>query len=465
MVEKDEVSRQLFRILDDNLEKCFKADSLKIKISSEIDSDPNEEPYIARVTKAEKNWFSVATFYEDRVRIHKECFVYCYDVYASIRYDEIRKIGFPSNLLCIETTDNRAFLFKDDVINKEPLKNLLEEICRLLEVPINENFRENKQFSYTTPNKNNVKGVKKNSNHRNSYSYSSTTAKKKKRAKCFTDKIKKNGGAGVAAAREILDGKVGIDAVKRVGRNPQLKGTIHEIMVRDKYNAKHLFDGTKAVLSESTTAVRDDILIKKGTKIIGRMQLKDTPSAISKTIKQVKAKHYAGTNLMGTKETVSAYEAAVKSAARKGTKITQKMKSTGISSSDTSLVAKKTIGSAAGKISVGTLGKVAASSGAIGAAVSGGIELCTSGRKYIKGEISGKDFTGRVAQEAVGGGLSAACGSGVATLVASGVASSAAAATAPVWIPAAAGVATAAAAGFVVQKVWKFGCKHMKKFA
>ena len=278
--------------------------------------------------------------------------------------------------------------------------------------------------------------------------------------------VKSDGmGIVVATGREMIEGGLGVEAVKRIGKNPQLKGVVHEIMKKEAYNSnpKHLFDGTKAVLSKSTTAVRDDILIKKGAKIVGRMQLKDISKSIPQTIKQVKSGHYSGTQLMGTNETVAAYEKAVKAAAKKGTQITQKMKSTGISSSDTSRIATKTIGTTAGKISAGAVGKVAASSGAVGAAISGGMEVCLSGMKLKKGEITGKEFAGNVARETVGGGLSAAGGSAAATLAATGVATALATTAAPVWIPAAVGVGAAIVVGGAIKGVWDFGCKKVEK--
>ena len=80
---------------------------------------------------------------------------------------------------------------------------------------------------------------------------------------------KKEAGVSVAAIREIIEGEIGKEAFARAGKCPQIKGIIHEVIKKDAYNAnpKRLFDGTKAVLSKSTTAVRDDILIKKGTVV------------------------------------------------------------------------------------------------------------------------------------------------------------------------------------------------------
>ena len=138
-------------------------------------------------------------------------------------------------------------------------------------------------------------------------------------------------GTTTAVVREAGETKIGLEAYARGGRNPNLKGIVHEVAVKDLYNAspERLVDGTKAVLSKSSTAIRDDVLIMKEGSVVGRMQLKDTAQSIQKTISQVKDGHYVGTALKGTPETVEAYNQAIQSAAKSGVKITQKMSSTG----------------------------------------------------------------------------------------------------------------------------------------
>lgn len=263
-------------------------------------------------------------------------------------------------------------------------------------------------------------------------------------------------GTATALAREAFEAKVGLEAYQRAGNNPNLKGIVHEVLAKDIYNAspERIVDGTKAVLSKSTTAVRDDVLIMKDGAVVGRWQLKDTAQSIQKTVKQVENGHYIGTNLKGTTETVKAYNHAVSKAAANGSKLTQKMSSTGISSTDTSRIACKTIGSNAGKLTAGSLGKVASSSGAAGAVISGGIEVVSSGIQLAKGEIDGGEFVGNVAKETVTGGISAASGSIAATAAAAGAASVLAATSAPVWVPAAIGIGAAVAVGSAV----KSGC-------
>jgi hypothetical protein len=265
-----------------------------------------------------------------------------------------------------------------------------------------------------------------------------------------------NSGTMTAVTREAYEAKVGIESVCRVGNNPNLKGVVHEIMAKDaiSFSPSNIANGTKGVLTKSVTAVRDDVLTVRAGKVIGRAQLKDTPASIAKTVKQVGEGKYQGTNLMGTVETVEAYNTAVNKLAERGITISQKMSSTGISSSDTARIAAKTIGKSAGELTAASVGKVFATSGAVGAAVSAGIEIFDSGSKFLKRDIEGDEFVGNVLKETTGGGLAAASGSAAATVVAAGTATVLAATAAPVWIPAAVGIGTAIAVGTAVKQIW-----------
>ena len=82
----------------------------------------------------------------------------------------------------------------------------------------------------------------------------------------------------------------------------------------------------------------------------------------------------------------------------------------------------------------------------VGAAISAGIEVFSSGAKLIDGEIDGEEFVCNVAREGLGGGLAAASASAAATAVA--------AVSAPAWIPVAVGVGTAVAVGSFVKEIW-----------
>lgn len=256
----------------------------------------------------------------------------------------------------------------------------------------------------------------------------------------------KNYGAGMSAVKKAYESSVGVRALKRAGRNPNLKGIVHEIMYADKQNLKlsNILSGTKASLSKSPTAIRDDIILKNKGMIVGRMQLKDTVNSISATGKQVASGKYARTSLMGTKETVDEFKKFTAAKAAKGEKITQKMTSTGISSSDTSRIASQTLGK---KIPGRDLLKSSGNTGIQGAAFSGAVELFSAGKDYFNGNISAGKAAARVAKETIGGGLSSAAGSAAGTVASAGVAAAvSASALGAVLAPPVTAVASAIAA-------------------
>lgn len=264
---------------------------------------------------------------------------------------------------------------------------------------------------------------------------------------------KKNVGTISVGAKELYEGKVGLEAFSRAGNNKNLHGIVHEVLYKDaqNINPSNLVNGAQATLTKSTTAVRDDIVLMQASKVIGRAQLKDTANSITHTVKQVSSGKYQGTVLMGTKETVNAYNSEVAKLASKGLDITQKMKSTGISSADTARIASKTIG---GNLTSKALTSAAKGSGAVGAAVSGGIEVISAGKDFFDGKIDGSEFTSRVIKETTGGGLSAAAGGAAATAVATTAVSVLATTAAPIWVPAALGFGAAVAVGSVVKGIW-----------
>ncbi len=271
-------------------------------------------------------------------------------------------------------------------------------------------------------------------------------------------------GTVTAAGRSVYETKVGVEAVVRSGgKNPQLKGVVHEILYRDSLTVapKNLASGAKGALSKSVTAVRDDVLLKQGGSVVGRAQLKDAVVTADKVARQAAGGKYAGTKLMGTKETVAAYEKAAANLAKNGTKVTQKMTSTGISSADTSRIAAQTIG---GSLKATQLGKAALTSGVTGAVLSGVIETASSGVKLVNGDIDGGEFAANVAQEAVGGYLAAAGGSAAATAAGIGAATLLAGSTAPLWVPGAVAVGAAVAAGSVVKSVWDNVAEGIRDF-
>lgn len=137
-------------------------------------------------------------------------------------------------------------------------------------------------------------------------------------------------------AQTVYESDVNRRVLERVGQmNPsQSKGIVHEILYTDKMNLTQPMLG-KTALTKNPFATRDDIVsINKGV-VKYRAQLKDTTSSagINKTVEQAVSDKYKGTNLMGTNETTSLYNANPKSVNA------QKMTSTGISSKDTQRIA------------------------------------------------------------------------------------------------------------------------------
>lgn len=149
---------------------------------------------------------------------------------------------------------------------------------------------------------------------------------------------KNNFGRNSVMVKEAYEAKVGLEALRRAGNCPQLKGHVHEVLFKDSFNInpKNIIEGKRAVLTSSNTARMKDVIIKKGNKIVGHAQLKDTVSnsGARKTIEQINSGHYSKTKVLGTKETV----------AKVAGKTTQKVESSGISSETTKRIADKTLG-------------------------------------------------------------------------------------------------------------------------
>ena len=223
-------------------------------------------------------------------------------------------------------------------------------------------------------------------------------------------------GASVVAGKHLYERSVASRAFKRGGMNKNLKGHVFEIMTADKINASpsNFLNGRKAVLTKSTTAVRDDIVVKQGGKVVERMQLKDTPGSIKDTLARVKNQQYKGTKLVGTKETAKAYERAVAKSKGSGVKITQKMTTNGISSGQTELIATRKLG---GNI-VKNSGKIVNQASKVGvktAVVSTGVGVAVNTGQVLKGEKSISKAAVDVTKDAAINGVVASVGDYVAT--------------------------------------------------
>lgn len=217
-------------------------------------------------------------------------------------------------------------------------------------------------------------------------------------------------------------------ALSRCGQCPNLKGHINEIRTVDKLNAKpaNFFSGKRAYLTKSSTALRDDIIQKQSGKVVARYQLKDTPKGIADTVKRVVNHQYKGTNLVGTKETVSAYNKAVSKANNNGKKITQKMTSNGISSGENELLASQALGGSL-KPNLKQIGKSAHKAGMTGAILGGGIEAAKGSIDVYKGKKKVAQVAADTTKESMISYASAAAGEVTNATVTIGIANTPAA--------------------------------------
>ena len=264
-----------------------------------------------------------------------------------------------------------------------------------------------------------------------------------------------------AMLNEAYEAATALRALERAGANPQLKGIVHEIMFCDKYNANpwNFIQGNHAALTQSTTAQMRDVVMTNGGKVVGHAQLKDTisPSGIRKTIDQINGGHYGKTTIYGTDETTRQVAG----------KVTQRVRSSGISSNTTSRIADKALGRMP---TMSALGAAARSGGAAGAAIGAGIEAISSigdvidGRKdfgdavidvggaAVKGGITGAGsaMAGSAAAGLAGSAVSAAVATGAGSAIAGTAIGAAAVAAAPVAV----GIAAACVVGSFISSIF-----------
>lgn len=270
--------------------------------------------------------------------------------------------------------------------------------------------------------------------------------------KKYNNKVVNNGAKYGVIAKEAYEMKVGLEALDRVGKCPQMKGVVHEIMYKDAYNIANILNEKSAHLTQSTTATMKDIVIMEGKKVAGHAQLKDTISisGIAKTAKQINSGHYGKTKVLGTVETVAKIQG----------KTSQSVYSSGISSETTTRIAGKALGTIPSAGALHTAGKIG---GVSGAAISAGLETVCSVHKVYKGEKTVGEAVGDITVAAVKGGVTgyasaaaapvaaAATGSliaasGVGSLVAGSAIGAASVAAAPAVV----GFAAACAVGSII---------------
>jgi len=254
--------------------------------------------------------------------------------------------------------------------------------------------------------------------------------------------------------KNLYDGKVVYEALNRAGANPHIKGHIHEILFKDQYNTnlKNILNGTKAEIVKNPNAKVVDIIIRKGDKVVQRLQLKDTPGSIGKVVKEIKNGHYQSAQVLMTKETC---EKTASKLAEEGIK--KPVQSSGISTSRTTELAAKS-GSTAGGVA-NSLKCAAKNGGMWGGAVSGGI----SAVKGIDSLFSGEKDLGEVAKEVakdtaggvVSGAAGAAAGAGAGLALTSAISGTMLAGTALATVSVvAAPIAVAVGVGWVASELW-----------
>lgn len=119
------------------------------------------------------------------------------------------------------------------------------------------------------------------------------------------------------------------------------KGIAFEAIMKIKYNVLHLFDGTKAIFSPSSTDPEADLLIiDKAKSVIKKIQCKDGISAsqLNKTIDRIRNGQYSESELVGTTEFAEIYNA--KAVSQGSAKLAV---DSGISTETTNRIANKAI--------------------------------------------------------------------------------------------------------------------------
>ncbi|PIQ09476.1 MAG: hypothetical protein COW71_06430 [Ignavibacteriales bacterium CG18_big_fil_WC_8_21_14_2_50_31_20] len=225
----------------------------------------------------------------------------------------------------------------------------------------------------------------------------------------------------ICISKETYLDYVGVEAKKRVGENIQIKGTIHEIVIRDSKNIslENISKGKISSLTKSTTAKSADIVTLKNGKVVERIQAKDlvNSSSISDLNKKIKTKQYQNAKLVGTDETVELYNKSVKG-------VGKKMTSSKISSKTTTRIADNVGVKLPNKdIFINNLKDIhgqSKQSAIVGGSLTGIVSVVLNGKRLAKSEICGAEFATEVVKDVVVSGSSAAIKTGVALTIKEG---------------------------------------------
>lgn len=225
--------------------------------------------------------------------------------------------------------------------------------------------------------------------------------------------------AGVGA-KTAYEGSVIARAMQRAGSNPHLKGHIHEVLVQDARNVRHLLsmNGASTHLTKSTTASTVDLVTMRGGKVIERIQVKDVTSSsgINKLVRQCADGKYRSAKLIGSEESAQMFNKAAEKAG-----ISKRMTSSGVSSKTSTSLAQRA--GAAGSGSLGSaMAQAARSGGAAGAVIGAGVEAVRGVVDWSNGDADGLEVAGRITKAAAKGGVSGAAAGAAATAAGAGAA-------------------------------------------
>lgn len=256
------------------------------------------------------------------------------------------------------------------------------------------------------------------------------------------------------AVRNGYEAKVIGESLKRAGRNPQLKGVIHEVLIKDgiNYNPINAAKGITASLTKNPNARTVDIVVKQGTKVVQRIQAKDTVASVSKTVNQIKSGQYQSARILATKETTKKLSTKL---AKDG--ISKTVKSSGISSKTTQALATKA--GVAGTSGISKAIMTAAKGSALtGAAVGTGFAVYQGVKDLRNYDKDLGEVMLDVGKEAAGGAISAGAAGAAATaggaVVAAAIASAGIVGTTAVVATVAAPVVIAIGVGCLVKSIW-----------
>ncbi len=214
-----------------------------------------------------------------------------------------------------------------------------------------------------------------------------------------SNKSRKTNYAG--KARETYYDFVGKEATKRVGKCPQIKGAVHEIILRDKINLtpKNMLNGKSCRLTKSTRSTSSDMVIMKGKKITSRIQAKDltNSSSINDFKRKIESKQYKNSKIMVTEETK---ELLKKAKFKSGKSIS----SSGISSKTTTRIADnqgvKLPNKSVLNNNLKDISNQAVNAAAVSVAIEAGVAAVQNFNDLKEGYISGQEFTLKVAKTA-----------------------------------------------------------------